>query len=61
MFQRLAPSRNVFKPKRDVLAFGMWNTIEERLSYECIDLLITKIVFSSSGTFSLIKQNMKSN
>ena len=55
MFQRLAPSRNVFKPKRAVLAFGMWNTIEERLSYECIDLLITKIVFSSSGTFSLIK------
>ena len=39
----------------------MWNTIEERVSCECIDLLMTKIVFSSSGTFSLIKSNMKSS
>ena len=45
-----------------ILAFGMWNTIEERVSYECyIDLLLTQIVFSSSGTFSSIKSNMKSS
>ena len=39
----------------------MWNTIDERVSYECIDLLMTKIVFSSSGTFTLINLNMKSS
>ena len=39
----------------------MWNTIEERISYECIDLLMTKIVFSSSGIFPLIKSNMRSS
>ena len=47
-----------FVPKISI-AFGMWNTIDERVSYGCIDLLMTKIVFSSSGTFSLIKSNMK--
>ena len=52
---------NVFKPKHDVLAFGKWNTIEEQVSYECINLLMTKFVSSSSGTFSLIKSNMKSS
>ena len=62
MFQRLASSkRNIFKPKRDDLAFGMWNTIEERVSYECMSLLMTEIVFRSSGTFLLIKSNMKSS
>ena len=39
----------------------MWNTIEDWLSYECIDLLMTNIVFSFSGTFSFIKSNMKSS
>ena len=47
--------------KSGVLTFGMWNTIEERVSFECIDLLMTKIVFISLGTFSLIKSNMKSS
>ena len=59
MFRRLAPSqRNAFEPKRDVLAFGMWNIIEERISHECIGLLMTKIVFNSSETFSLKKSNL---
>ena len=62
MFQRLAPlQRNVIKAKRDVLAFGMWNTIEEQDSDECIDLLMTKIVSSSLAPFSLIKLNMESS
>ena len=39
----------------------MWNTIEEQVSYEFIDMLMTKIIFSSSGTFSLIKSNMESS
>ena len=51
----------MFKPKRNVLAFGMWSTIEEQVLYEFIDLLMTKTVFSSSRTFSLIKANMKSS
>ena len=51
--------RNVFKPKRGALVFGIWNTIEERVLYECIHLLMTKIVSNSSGTFSLIKSNIK--
>ena len=37
----------------------MWNTIEERVSYECVDLMMIEVVFSSSETFSLIKSNMK--
>ena len=39
----------------------MWNTIEERVQYESIDLLMTKIIFSSSKSFSLIKLTMKSS
>lgn len=39
----------------------MWNTIEEQVLYECIDLLMTKIVFSSLRTFSFIKSKMKSS
>ena len=49
------------KPQRDVLSFGLWNTIEERVSYECTNLLMTKIVLRSFGTFSLIKSNIKSS
>ena len=49
------------KPQRDVLSFGLWNTIEERVSYECTNLLMTKIVLSSFGTFSLVKSNIKSS
>ena len=39
----------------------MWNTIEERVQYESIDLLMTKIIFSFSKPFSLIKLTMKSS
>ena len=49
------------KPQRDVLSFGLWNTIEERVSCECTNLLMTKIVLSSFGTFSLVKSNIKSS
>ena len=53
----------MFKSKSDVLAFGMWNTIEDQVSYECNinDMLMTKIVFSSSGTLLLMKLNRKSS
>ena len=37
----------------------MQNTTEERVSYECVDLMMIEVVFSSSETFSLIKSNMK--
>ena len=50
----------MLKAQRDILAFAIWNTIEERVSYECTDLLMTKIVLNSFGTFSLIESNMKS-
>ena len=49
------------RTKGGVLTFGMWNTIEERDSFECLDLLMTKILFISSGTFSLMKSNIKSS
>ena len=51
----------MFKPYRDILAAGMWNTIEDRVSCEYINLLITKIDFSSSDIFSLIKSILKSS
>ena len=48
LFQRLAPSQhNVFKPKLEGLAFGMWNIIAQPVSSDCIHLLMTNIDFSS--------------
>ena len=51
----------MFKPNRDILAFGMLDTIEERVSCEYMNLLITKTIFSSSGNLSLIKSILKSS
>ena len=49
----------MFKSKGSILAFGMGNTYKEPVSDESIDLLMTKILLHSSGTFSLIKSILK--
>ena len=45
MIKQKCPGVDRVKHKSGVLAIGIWNVIEERVSYECIDLLMKKSVF----------------